>query len=76
MPFSVIGISSTFLGVVGFYLSAGFYSLALIIDIICASEFGLWKSSNVFLTEVFTYLFSHDFGPSERVWAWFGTHSL
>ena len=41
MPSSVIGISSTFLGVVGFYLSAGFYSLALIIDIICASEFSL-----------------------------------
>ncbi|PIL26561.1 hypothetical protein GSI_12319 [Ganoderma sinense ZZ0214-1] len=32
----VVGVSSTFLGVAGFYMSAVFYSLGLLIDIVCA----------------------------------------
>ncbi|KAM5539573.1 hypothetical protein V8D89_006682 [Ganoderma adspersum] len=32
----VVGVSSTFLGSAGFYMSAVFYSLGLLIDIVCA----------------------------------------
>ncbi|KAI1795356.1 hypothetical protein LXA43DRAFT_1058505 [Ganoderma leucocontextum] len=32
----VVGVSSTFLGAAGFYMSAVFYSLGLVIDIVCA----------------------------------------